>query len=116
MNTRHDIAGVTRELPGGSVTLSPCHLVTLSSSRAWFYLVWLSWQRQARMRQMVWIALGLLAFSAAFVSIQTAAGRWDMHNWYWPNRSGLPYRVVVDTIQQALLAAPWPKGNGLELG
>ena len=44
--------------------------------RAWCYLVLLSWQRQARARQMVWIALGLLAFSAALIAINTAADRW----------------------------------------
>jgi ABC-type transport system involved in multi-copper enzyme maturation permease subunit len=72
--------------------------------RAWFYLVWLSWQRQARVRQMVWIALGLLVFSAAFVSIQTASGRWDMHNWRW--RDGQTYRHWVNNAQQTTLALP----------
>jgi ABC-2 type transport system permease protein len=117
MNTGHETTSVTRTHPPSPVTLSPCHPVTLSSSRAWFYLVWLSWQRQARMRQMVWIALGLLAFSAAFVSIQTAAGRWDMHNWRWPNRDGPTYRDWADASQRALLAVPrWPKGYSLDLG
>jgi ABC-2 type transport system permease protein len=41
--------------------------------RAWFYLVWLSVVRQARMRQMVWIALGLLVVSATFVGIITVS-------------------------------------------
>jgi ABC-type transport system involved in multi-copper enzyme maturation permease subunit len=52
--------------------------VAPSAWRAWFYLVWLSWQRQARARQMVWIALGLLGFMAAFVAFNTAAGYWDL--------------------------------------
>jgi ABC-2 type transport system permease protein len=65
---------------GDPVTLSPCHLVTLSPSpwRAWGYLVWLSWQRQARARQMVWISLALLAFSVALVLVFTASGRWGV--------------------------------------
>jgi ABC-type transport system involved in multi-copper enzyme maturation permease subunit len=59
---------------------------TASLLRAWFYLVWLSWQRQMRARQMVWIALGLLAFATLFVGINTWLGRWDMRNWRFPNR------------------------------
>jgi ABC-2 type transport system permease protein len=47
-----------------------------SPLRAWLYLVWLSWQRQARARQMVWVALGLMALSVAFVAVNTAVGRW----------------------------------------
>src|SRR5262249_13871697 len=43
---------------------------------AWCYLVWLSWQRQARAHLMVWIALGLLAFTLFIVVLNTAAGRW----------------------------------------
>ena len=52
-----------------------------SAWRAWCYLVWLSWQRQMRARQMVWIAVGLLAFTAAIVTVNTVGGWWDMHNW-----------------------------------
>ena len=48
----------------------------MSAARAWLYLVWLSWQRQARARQMVWIALILLALTATIVALITAAGRW----------------------------------------
>src|SRR4051794_27741623 len=79
-----------------SVTLSPCHLVTLSpkppkppsSTRAWFYLVWLSWQRQARARQMVWIALLLLAFAVVWVAVQAQLGNWGMSHWRHPRRYG----------------------------
>ena len=52
--------------------------------RAWFYLVWLSWQRQLRARQMVWIALTLLAFAVIFVALNTLQGRWDLRNRRWP--------------------------------
>jgi hypothetical protein len=44
--------------------------------RAWCYLVLLSWRRQARARQMVWIALGLLAFTTAMTAVATAADLW----------------------------------------
>src|SRR5665213_1626680 len=43
---------------------------------AWLYLVLLSWRRQARARQMVWIALGLLAFTTAMTAVATAADLW----------------------------------------
>src|SRR5262245_47067328 len=56
--------------------------------RAWRFLVWISWQRQARARQMVWIALALLALSTAIVALNTAAGRWGMHQWRFLGRSG----------------------------
>ena len=41
--------------------------------RAWCYLVLLSWRRQARARQMVWIALGLLAFTTIMTAVASAA-------------------------------------------
>jgi ABC-type transport system involved in multi-copper enzyme maturation permease subunit len=47
--------------------------------RAWFFLVWLSIQRQARMRQMIWIALALLGFTVTFVALFTAGNGWDAH-------------------------------------
>ena len=47
-----------------------------SAFRAWAYLVWFCLRRQARARQMVWIALGLLAFTAISVALNTAADRW----------------------------------------
>jgi ABC-type transport system involved in multi-copper enzyme maturation permease subunit len=75
--------------------------------RAWFYLVGLSLRRQARARQMVWIALGLLAFACAFVAVNTAADRWNMRTWRW--RSGTvaqSYADWLDDTQLVLLALP----------
>jgi ABC-2 type transport system permease protein len=54
-----------------------------SSMRAWGYLVWLCFVRQVRARQMVWIALGLLALTATVVGLNTVAGRWTMSHWRW---------------------------------
>jgi hypothetical protein len=51
--------------------------------RAWCALVWLSWLRQARMRQMVAIALVLMLFAAALLAGYTALGAWSMRNWRW---------------------------------
>lgn len=81
-----------------------------SPIRAWFYLVWLSLQRQARMRQMVWIALGLLVFAAAFVAVQTAGHRWGMHHWRWPFRKGPTFGELADQSQVILLGMPDSRG------
>src|SRR4051812_50003029 len=72
--------------------------------RAWCYLVWLSWQRQARARQMVWIALGLLVFAVALVAVNTAAGQWGMGHWRWPYRRGHTYAEWVNEVQVVLAA------------
>jgi ABC-2 type transport system permease protein len=54
-----------------------------NSVRAWCFLVLLSIRRQARVRQMVWIALGLLGLTATLVALNTLAGRWGMDHWRW---------------------------------
>jgi hypothetical protein len=67
--------------------------------RAWCFLVVLSWQRQARARQMVWIALGLLAFAASLVAINTASDRWGMHHWRFPRRTGPTFEEWIDRTE-----------------
>ena len=54
----------------------PTAVPPTSLLNAWCYLVLLSWRRQARARQMVWIALGLLAFTTAMTAVATAADLW----------------------------------------
>jgi ABC-2 type transport system permease protein len=54
-----------------------------SALRAWLYLVRLCIQRQARLRQMVGIALALLLLMATMVTLNTFAGRWGMAKWWW---------------------------------
>jgi ABC-type transport system involved in multi-copper enzyme maturation permease subunit len=51
-----------------------------SSFRAWVYLVGLSVQRQARVRTMTWVAVGLLLFAEMIVGIVTLADKWSLHN------------------------------------
>ena len=101
--------------PGNPAILSSCHPVILSSRhpvtpsplRAWFYLIWLSWQRQARARLMVWIALGLLAFFTFIVVLNTQAGRWSMAHWRSPPRVGQSYGKFVETMQNVQGEMPW---------
>jgi ABC-2 type transport system permease protein len=69
------------DLPGASTNVPPLStqhsaLSTRNSLRAWCYLVWLSWQRQARARQMVLIALGLLGLATALVALGTSQRTW----------------------------------------
>src|SRR4051794_10431107 len=62
---------------------APAHPV-----RAWLALVWLSLQRQARMRQMIWMALGLLFFSVLLVAFITSVGDWTIRYHRIPFREG----------------------------
>jgi ABC-2 type transport system permease protein len=89
-----------------AVTLSPCHLVTASPAhglRAWCYLVWLSVLRQARLRQTVGIALGLLALMASIVGLTTYAGRGGMEKWTWrwppPPGAAITRLTFEETVQ-----------------
>jgi ABC-2 type transport system permease protein len=59
-----------------------------SSLRAWLFLIRLSIQRQARMREMTFIALGLLALAVFLVWILTAADTWNLNSWPPFRRSG----------------------------
>ncbi len=104
---------------------------TATGWRAWWYLVGLSFWRQARLRQMVWVALGLLVFAAAFVAINTARDRWNIRTWrigrgqpalgVWTDSlEAILYAIpraapigpadpgVVAAFQQILLHTPWP--------
>lgn len=86
-----------------------------SSVRAWGYLVWLSWQRQARAQQMVWIALGLLAFSVALVAILTERDSWSMRRWRFPYRRGPTFVQWADEIQVLMsVRDPSAGGQGLQ--
>src|SRR6185437_16274413 len=67
--------------------------------------------RQARVRQMVWIALGLLVFAVLLVAINTSAGSWSMRHWRWPFRHGPTFLQWADEIQ-ILTAALDPSAGG----
>ncbi|HZT80672.1 MAG TPA: ABC transporter permease subunit [Gemmataceae bacterium] len=95
-------------------------VVAPSAVRAWCYLVWLCWVRQARMRQMVWIALGLLALTAALIGLNTLGGRWDMGHWRWPwppkpNPPTLTFEEHLERLAAERKAMPLvPEGGKLE--
>lgn len=85
-----------------------------STARAWCYLVWLSWQRQARARQMVWLALGLLVLAVSSVAILNAMGLFSMRHWRWPFRRGLTLAQWADEMQMLwMLRDTSPSGQGL---
>jgi hypothetical protein len=54
-----------------------------SQFAAWLYLVRFSIERQARLRQMVWIALSLLVLMATIVGLVTLGNRWTVKHWRW---------------------------------
>ena len=100
--------------------------------RAWRFLLWLGIVRQARLRQMLAMALGLLILVATFVGLNTLRGYWGMHHrrWTWvaPTQTVpvlgsqgwktaeiKPPRTVVQTYGELArnlsllpLVAPWP--------
>jgi ABC-2 type transport system permease protein len=74
----------------------------MSLVRAWFALVALSLRRQARLRQMVWIALALLALTAVVVGVITFDNGWGMQRWRYPRRVTPPQeRVSYQAISTA---------------
>jgi len=80
-----------------------------SPVRAWFALIRLSIRRQARMQQMVWIALGLLALTMFFVGMNTSLGRWPLtHRRLRPNPYTYRDSLLLMTKQQAELSRAEP--------
>jgi ABC-type transport system involved in multi-copper enzyme maturation permease subunit len=84
----------------------------LSPLRAWCYLVWLSFQRQARARQMVWIALALLTVTATVVALNTAGSRWGMDHWRSPRGMGPSFRQWLEDWTASTTALPGGAGPG----
>lgn len=77
-----------------------------SSFRGWLYLVTLSFQRMARARQMLWIALGLLILSATIVGLNTAADRWTIANWKFFGRKGPTHQEWLNSTQIIVTGLP----------
>jgi hypothetical protein len=85
---------------------------TLNTSwlRGWCYLVWLSFKRQAKARQMVLIALALMLFTAAVVGLITRFGNWGMHHRRHPFRVGFNYAQWVEVVQAETDGVPHAPG------
>ena len=91
------------EIPSAQ-PVSPSARQPVNSLRAWLYLVWLGFQRQARARQMVWIALALLGLTVMIVALNTAAGRWSIGVWRWSPPAGQASVYPVPRIGEWLTA------------
>jgi hypothetical protein len=78
--------------------------------RAWCYLIWLSWQRQARAHLMVWIALGLLAFMTLLVAVISPTA-WDINTWRAPPNRKFTYRDAPTNV--ALVQHAFPQNAAL---
>ncbi len=94
--------GGTSETP---VTPPPPIPAPPTAGRAWLALIRVSWQRQARARMMVLIALGLLAFMTFLVAIITPRA-WDWRYWRSPPRRGLSYEQWQYPLALARNAVP----------
>jgi ABC-2 type transport system permease protein len=111
-----DKAGSPPVSPSPPLPFSPSPHLPLSPSRstlrAWCYLVWLSFQRQARARQMVWIALALLIFTVTVVALNTAGGRWSMDHWRSPRGYGPRFSAWLEIwtleVKRGTAVAPLP--------
>ncbi|HEV8062178.1 MAG TPA: ABC transporter permease subunit [Gemmataceae bacterium] len=62
----------------------------ISQLTAWLFLVRFSLERQARLRQMVWIALALLVLMATVVGLVTMGNRWTVKHWPWGYTRPIP--------------------------
>jgi ABC-type transport system involved in multi-copper enzyme maturation permease subunit len=62
--------------------------------------VWLSWQRQARVRLMVWLSLALLILTTTAVLVRTARDGWGLEERYWWEER-YRWRVPPVTYEQA---------------
>lgn len=76
--------------------------------RAWWYLIWLSWRRQARLRQMLGISLMLLALAVILVGLFTARDNWSMRRWRYPYRQGPTTVEWIARIQTVTPLQPEP--------
>jgi ABC-2 type transport system permease protein len=81
-----------------------------SATRAWLYVVWLCIQRQARARQMVWIALALLGLTATMVELNTLGNRWGMGHWRQPRGFGPSYNQWLSLVSAVPMA---PTGDSI---
>jgi hypothetical protein len=86
--------------------------------RAWLFLVRLSWQRQARVRIMVWISLALLALTSLAVLAQSLSFGWGMERWQWRSQGrwmGLTFEQAFAETHVSLSAAA-PLGSPAQAG
>jgi ABC-2 type transport system permease protein len=99
-------------LPERSTSFSPPQLsvsAAPSPVRAWLTLVRLSVRRQARMRQMVWIALSLLALTMGFVALNSTLSRWAFtERRFRPFSMSYHDSLVVMSKQQAEISRAEP--------
>ena len=79
-----------------------------SAWRAWWFLVRLSFLRQARAHLMVWVALGLLALTLFIVGLSTRMGLYNRAFDRWPEERGRPLLAYLSDLDQATALAFQP--------
>jgi ABC-type transport system involved in multi-copper enzyme maturation permease subunit len=78
-----------------------------SPLRAWLFLIWLSWQRQARAREMVWLAIALLGLASVMVSLTTQGNWWGLQNRRTYGRGGPTYKEWLERSEATWRAIPF---------
>src|SRR5712692_10414942 len=90
--------------PDPTATLEPTPAP--SAWRSWWFLVRLSFVRQARAHLMVWVALGLLALTLFIVGLSTQMGMYNRAFDRYPEERGRFYVQHLIDLTQAT-ALPW---------
>src|ERR1043166_5530673 len=80
--------------------------------RAWWFLVWISFQRQARAHLMLWLSLGLLATATVVIFLVTTTDPWSMERWTFPRGKGPTLTKHITNVGYAS-SLPWgqPEAN-----
>jgi ABC-type transport system involved in multi-copper enzyme maturation permease subunit len=86
--------------------------MTPTAFRAWTALVWFSIRRQGRVRELVVVALILLALSAVLVGLVALLNGWSRANAV-PRPGALPFGQQTVALWSASLALPHPAGGAL---
>ncbi|MFO0964216.1 MAG: ABC transporter permease subunit [Gemmataceae bacterium] len=84
-----------------SLLIRDSHMSVPSPWRAWSFLLLHSWQRLARARLMLWIALGLLLLFALVVYVNSNLGRYGMGHWRLPRRGGPTFTEHLENMHAA---------------
>src|SRR5262249_47927651 len=86
---------------------------SLSIARAWLELVWLSLRRQARMRQMLMVAVTLMILAVVLAAVISYFRGWSLHG-SRPRPFAPTYQQSVNHMRAArMMAAPNDSFAGL---
>jgi ABC-2 type transport system permease protein len=98
------------------MTDTPPRIGETSRMTAFWALVVFSFQRQWRVRQMAWVALGLLTLLAVIVAVMTfGPSGWGFEN-RWSMRYNMLIRDIPKLMDQAMMTPMSPDASGIMMG